>query len=101
MQKRKTQPNCRQKTTFRSNHPNGAGAICPSLSYGISRSQTRWCDFKTGRNKLPVELKSVRRNITLSPALDREAEKWKERTGMTFSAWVELKMLEVIHTETV
>ncbi len=59
------------------------------------------CEFKTGRNKLPVELKAVRRNITLSPSLDREVEKWKERTGMTFSAWVELRILETIHTETV
>mgnify|MGYP007100055209 FL=1 len=58
-------------------------------------------DFKTGRNKLPIELKAVRRNITLSPSLDREAEAWKQRTGMTFSAWVELKMIETIHTETV
>ena len=58
-------------------------------------------DFKTGRNKRPVEVKAVRRNITLSPLLDKAAEKWKEKTGMTFSAWVELKMIEVIHTETV
>lgn len=48
-----------------------------------------------------MELKAVRRNITLPPNLDREAKEWKERTGMTFSAWVELKMLEIIHTETV
>lgn len=58
-------------------------------------------EFKTGRNKIPAELKAVRRNITLSPALDKEAEDWKARTGMTFSAWVEWKMLEKIHTETV
>lgn len=58
-------------------------------------------DFKTGRNKLPVEIKSVRRNITLSPSLDKAAETWKDKTGMTFSAWVEIKMLEFIHTETV
>lgn len=56
--------------------------------------------FKTGRNKLPVEIKAVRRNITLSPAYDLEAEKWKERTGMSFSAWIELQMYKTIHTET-
>lgn len=58
-------------------------------------------EFKTGRSKLPVGVKSVRRNITLSPKYDIEAESWKNRTGMSFSAWVELKMCELIHTETV
>lgn len=57
-------------------------------------------EFITGRHKSPIEFKAVRRNITLSPSYDLEAESWKDRTGMSFSAWVEWKMYELIHTET-
>jgi hypothetical protein len=58
-------------------------------------------EFVTGRTPTPIELHKVRRNISLDPALDQQAETWEQRTGMKLSRWIEMKMLEEIHTKTV
>lgn len=53
---------------------------------------------KQGRKALPVELKDVRVNITLSPQAHALGVEKAHAAGMTFSAWVEVQIYS-IHTE--
>ena len=49
---------------------------------------TKWSE-KQGRKSLPVEVKAVRVNITLSPQARDRGRKKAADLGLTFSAWVE------------
>lgn len=52
-----------------------------------------------GRHKLPIEIKSVRVNITLTPQAKRRGFEKAKSCGKTFSAWIEDQIYKSIHTE--
>jgi len=57
--------------------------------YVDSTSETVRRSKRQGRKKSPVETKSVRVNITLSPQAKKYGKELARADGKTFSAWIE------------
>jgi len=58
-------------------------------------------EWKTGRNPLPQELKSIRKNITLTPHANKLAMQICEENKIDFSSWIEQQIYNSVCIETV